>query len=302
MKNNNPKPTQGKTLTIKSALLFLTILFLAAGCLPAQQATQISDGDKIATFVAATQTAALPQQEGMPTGTPTTKPLEQGDTPLPTETPTSTFTPTPTLTPTVTLTPTLAPDDPVLSLGSPSFRDNFENGDNFYLYDDAQASYQVDDDRMVLIAKKANSYETWSLSWEELKNFYLEITGEFGSECSGKDRYGMIFRAPDTSQGYLISITCDGSYRLSTWESDVEEYTSIKKWTQSQHINSGPGGANRLGIMVKNSKLTGFINGHQVFELNDSTFTKGRFGVMVAASNTPGFTAYLTQAAYWKLP
>ena len=112
----------------------------------------------------------------------------------------------------------------------------------------------------------------------------------------------MIFRAPDTSQGYLISISCDGTYRLSTWESDVEEYTSIKKWTQSPHINSGPGGGNRLGIMVKNSKLTGYINGHQVFELNDSTFSKGRFGVMVAASNTPGFTAYLTQAAYWKLP
>ena len=67
-------------------------------------------------------------------------------------------------------------------------------------------SFQVDDNKFVLVAKKANSYETWSLSWEELTNFYLEITGTFGDDCSGKDRYGMIFRAPDTSEGYLISV------------------------------------------------------------------------------------------------
>jgi len=99
-----------------------------------------------------------------------------------------------------------------------------------------------------------------------------------------------------------LSISCDGSYRLSTYESDEDEYTTIKNWTTSQHVNSGAGGVNRLGIRTKNSTLTGFINGHQVFELTDSTFDKGRWGVLVAASNTPGFTAYLSQAAYWKLP
>jgi len=57
-----------------------------------------------------------------------------------------------------------------------------------------------------------------------------------------------------------------------------------------------------LGIKANNSTLTGFVNGQQVFELTDSTFTKGRFGLLVAAANTPGFTAYLTQAVYWKLP
>jgi hypothetical protein len=228
----------------------------------------------------------------------TPSPGETIATPTPTETPT----PTQTLTPTNTNTPEPVPGDPALSLGVPTFLDNFQDGSNFYLYDEPQSSYQVDDNRMILTAKKANGYDTWSLSWGELKNFYLEITGTFGEECGGKDRYGMIFRAPDTSQGYWVSISCDGSYRLSAWDSEEKENIIIKKWTSSEYINSGPGGTNRLGIKAKGTKLMVYINGHQVCEKNDTTFNKGRFGIMVAATNTPGFQAYLTQARYWELP
>jgi hypothetical protein len=293
---------------MKKYMILGLIIVLTAGCAP-RVPSQNQDAEQvIATMVAATQTAAVgeqddPNQQGQPPEQelPSSTP-EPGDTPVPTETPTLTLTPSPSPTATITLTPTLVSGDPVNSLGLPTFDDDFDGAANFYLYEDNQSSYQIEDDRMVLIAKKANSYETWSLSWGDLKNFYLEVTGTFGDECSGKDRYGLIFRAPDTSQGYLISISCDGSFRLSTWESDSEEYTTIKKWTSSAYIDSGPGGTNRLGIKAKDSKLTGFINGNQVFELNDSTFAKGRFGVLVAASDTAGFTAYLDRVAYWKLP
>jgi hypothetical protein len=292
---------------MKRGLITLLIIILFSGCLPRQAEYTVSDADKISTFVAATQTAAPIAEDHSPQISDTPS-ADQGDTPgsEPTATPsaTSTATPTPTLTatPTMTLTPTLSAGDPVLTLGVPSFQDDFENGSNIYTYDDSQTSFQAENRKLVLVAKKANNYEAWTLAWGELRNFYLEIRGEFGPDCGGKDRYGMIFRAPDTSEGYLLSVSCEGSYRLSKYESDDDEYSIIKNWTSSQHINSGPGGVNRLGIRVKNSKLTGFINGKQVFELTDSTFDKGRWGVLVAATNTPGFTAYLTQAAYWKLP
>ena len=292
---------------MKRGTIIILMIILLSGCLPSQETATISDGDKISTFVAATRTAASISNEQPSQNTSTSAPDQQVTTQpeaSATETPTPTLTLTPSLTPTPTLTstPTAVAGDPVTTLGVPTFLDNFDDGNNFYLYDDPQASYQVDDNQMVLIAKKANNYETWSLAWGDLTNFYLEITGAFGDNCGGKDRYGMIFRAPDTSEGYLISISCDGSYRLSKWESDVEEYTTIKNWTSSQFINSGPSGVNRLGIKTNNSTLTGYVNGQQVFELTDSTFTKGRFGLLVAASDTPGFTAFLTQAAYWKLP
>jgi hypothetical protein len=268
--------------------------------MPSRQPNQ----DVVATLVAATlagesggtiephqpgETGAAPQD-----GTPMPLPPSPTDT----NTPTLTLTPTPT----ITDTPEAVPGDPVLSLGVPTFKDTFEDDDNFYTYDEAQSSYQIDDGQFILIAKKANSYETWSLSWGDLKNFYLEITGTFGDDCGGKDRYGLIFRAPDTSQGYLLSISCDGHYRLSAYDSEDEDYIEIKKWTASEHINTGPGATNRLGIKAKNAKLTIYINGHEVAEKSNTMFTKGRFGVLVAATDTPGFTAYLSQAVYWKLP
>lgn len=300
----------------KILVLAVTLIFLT-GCLPREIESTIDPGDTIATLVAAAATLTAEPQPKDQAGqtmvasvssvTPDPN-IQATDTPTFTPTPTVTLEPTetPTTTPTTTATqeatPTLSPEDPVLSLGVPSVKDTFDNGSIIYQYDETQSSFQVENDQFVLVAKKANSYETWSLSWEELENFYLEITGTFGPECGGKDRYGMIFRAPDTSEGYLITISCDGSYRLSTWESEDEEYTTIKNWTSSEHINNGPDGLNRLGVKVKGDKITGYINGRQIFEITDSTFSSGRMGVVVAASNTAGFTAYLDQVVYWKLP
>ncbi|MCJ7718022.1 MAG: hypothetical protein MUO54_16085 [Anaerolineales bacterium] len=289
---------------MRKIFLTLFVLTLLAGCAPRQADIPNLDQAVIETFVAASLTAE-PQSPDQSDQSPDTEAPAQNETPQPpppSHTATDTAPPTVTYTPTITETPKAVPGDPVLSLGSPSFRDIFEDGSNFYLYDEPQSRYAVEDDQMILTAKKANNYETWSLTWGDLTNFYLEITGKFGEECGGKDRYGMIFRAPDTSQGYLISISCDGSFRLSYWDSEDEEYTVIEKWTTSDYINSGPGGENRLGVKTKGPKITGFINGHQVFEKTDSTFNKGRFGVLVAATDTPGFTAFLSQAVYWKLP
>jgi hypothetical protein len=290
---------------MKKGILLALVMILLTSCLSPPAVATLTDAEKISTFVAATRTAEFQSEDQAPPNTETPE-TSQEDTPQPQDTieasPTATETPTLTPTPTETPTPTLAAGDPVLSLGVPSFEDSFEDGDNIYLYDEAQSSFQIEDDNLVVTAKKANNYETWTLTWGDLRNFYLEITGEFGEECGGKDRFGMIFRAPDTLEGYLISVSCDGSTRLSSWESEDEEYTTIQEWTSSSYINSGPGGVNRLGIMTKGSTLTGYINGQFVFEVTDSTFDKGRWGVMVAASNTPGFKAVITQAAYWKLP
>ncbi|HDD54988.1 MAG TPA: hypothetical protein ENG59_01930 [Chloroflexi bacterium] len=295
---------------MKNILMIGLLVTLLAGCLPQPGSSGPSDDDLIGTLVAATLTAAptgkyLPVQTDQPadaTSAPGDSPQPPTATLEPTLTPSLTPTFTLTFTPTATLTPSLVPGDPVLTLGSPTFDDRFNGTTNFYEWDGTSASYQIEQDRMVLIAKKANSYESWSLSWKDIEDFYLEATGTFGDDCSGKDRFGMIFRAPDTTQGYIITISCDGSYRLSKYESEDEKYTVLKGWASSPQSNAGPGSTNRLGIRAQGELLAGYVNGSKVFEITDSTFTAGRMGVVVAASNTPGFTAYLTRVAYWDLP
>jgi len=300
---------------MKKILVFGLSIILLTGCLPQQIEPTADVSDIIATLVAATLTIE-PESKDQPGQTViasvssvTPDPAVQAtNTPEITATLTPTSSPAPTETPTLTptetdaSTPTLAPEDPVLSLGVPSAKDTFDEGSIIYQYSDSEFSFQVEDDQFVMVGKKTNSYETWSLSWEDLTNFYLEITGTFGQDCAGKDRYGMIFRAPDPSEGYLITISCDGQYRLSTYESGDDEYTVLKNWSSSSSINQGAGGENRLGVKIKGDKITGYINGVKIFELNDSTFSHGQFGILIKATNTAGFTAYLDQVVYWKLP
>jgi hypothetical protein len=291
------------------------LLMVLAACQLQPANSGISADDQVSTLVAATLTAAptgkylpLPTNPALPTDqpaltTPDPASTAQLTTDTPQPTPTATFTPSPTPTQTATPTPSLVPGDPATTLGSPTFDDRFNGTTNFYQWDNSSASYQIEQDQMVLIAKKANSYETWSLSWKEIEDFYLEATGKFGPDCTGKDRFGMIFRAPDTSQGYIIGLSCDGSYRLSKYESDEDEYTVLKSWTSTSISNPGPDATNRLGVRVQGTLIAGYVNGNKVFEINNDTFGgEGRMGVMVAASNTPGFTTYLTRVAYWELP
>ena len=295
----------------RTALIIPLILVLAS-CLP-QPSTQAPDQqDVIGTLVAATLAA---REQVSPASTATTAPVDdqtgQTDpapvpasaTPQPTASLTPTLSPTPTLTltPTQTLTPTAVPGDPGEELGPPTWKDEFTSTANWNGFNDQQSRFEIKEGAFHLTAKKANNYEKWTISWPEVKNFYLEYTGVFGEECAGKDRYGMIFRTPDYSSGYLFGITCDGSYRLSAY--DGEEYTVLRTWTKSEYIKSGPEAVNRFGAKVKNNKITLFINGREVFSQSVDLFpAKGKFGVFVAASETPGFTARLDRAAYWSLP
>lgn len=283
---------------MKKVLFFCFVFILFTGCIPHQLKPNLTAQNRINSDPGATATAPslvfAPPEEPYQTPDPNA-PTRTPNPNIPTRTPTITFTPAP------SPTATLDPDDPISSLGDPWFRDTFRSGANFFLYDEPQSSFRVENNQMILVAKKANNFETWSLASPNLYNFYLEITGTFGEECSGKDRYGLIFRAPKTTEGYLLSISCDGSFRLSTWEDAEEKYTSLIPWTASELINTGPGGENRLGIKTDGPTLTGFINGQQVFEVADSTFGAGRFGVLVAATDIPGFTAYLSEISYWAL-
>lgn len=284
---------------MKNVLFICLVIALAAGCLPQQLQPSRTDQDNLDSALGATLTRT-PLVIAPPEN-----PYQTPDPNAPTRTLNPnipTLTPTITLTSTITPTATLDPEDPISTLGDPWFLDDFDTGLNFFLYDEAQSSFLVENNKMILVAKKANNYETWSLASPNLYNNYLEITGTFGDECGGKDRYGMIFRARDTTEGYLISIACDGSYRLSSYESEGDEYSIMVPWTASEYINPGPGSENRLGIKTTGIILTGFINGHQIFEVEDSTFGAGRFGILVAATDTAGFTAYLDQVAYWLLP
>ena len=273
---------------------------LIAGCSFPRTTPELptSNPEMIATQAAETVQAILTQEILPETETPEAAAPEVTDEVLPSST--STPTASATQTPTQTLIPTLADEDPVLKLGNPTWSTTFKDDSQWYTFETEQTRFEIEDNALVMTAKRSNSYENWSMAWPVLTDFYLEITGTTDDSCSGKDRYGMIFRAPDPEQGYLVGISCDGSYRVRTW--DGENFEELLGWQASEYILTGANQTNRLGVMADGSKLSVYINGHLVDEVEDDTYSKGKFGTFIASENTPNFSVAVSKAAYWDLP
>jgi hypothetical protein len=219
----------------------------------------------------------------------------------PVSTTTETETPTPVDTPTETPapSPTLVAGDPKANLGSPTWRDTFENALNWPLYEDKHVNMQIQNNRLVMTALNADKWDSWMLTWPVLENFYYEITASPG-KCKGQDHYGLVARAPEENKTYLFGVSCEGKYSLRKW--DGKRMTYLVEWTPSEFILKGANQTNRLGIKADGNTLSLYANGNLLAEKNDNSYKKGGIGVFIGAAETAGFKVRVSEAAYWELP
>jgi hypothetical protein len=294
------------------SLFILTVLLLGACQLPATgipSTTYLPEAaytEAVMTIVAGyTQAAQTPSPTDViisitstqtleinPTHTPT---LLTSDTPLPMSTQTATSQPTPTL---PVITPSLPSSDPRSGLGDPTFIDRFDSAQNWPIYSDDHVKILIEDGKMIMTARKPDFYNAWVLTWPRTGDFYLEATVESGS-CSGKDRYGLIFRVPDVSvtEAYLFGFSCDGMYSIWYWDSQKE--TDLIDWKTSQFIQPGEGKTNRIGVRAEGNQLSLYANGNLITTLTDNRLKAGFFGTFVGSAQTSNYTVKFDEIAYW---
>jgi hypothetical protein len=163
----------------------------------------------------------------------------------------------------------------------------------------------VENSRFYVTGKQAG-WSTWYFSWPELKDFYLETTFTTGA-CSGKDAYGQILRGPvhksGKSYGYVVSLSCDGAYRIYRVDSTDPSFTTVTlvDWTASTTINAGSNQTNVLGVKAEGKTIVVYVNGTRLAEVTDDTYTQGRYGLYVSGSDTTNFTYQVVKMAYWEL-
>lgn len=209
-----------------------------------------------------------------------------------------------TITPTITIVPlataALSADDPRSSLGSPTWSDRFDGNPHFGVFTDENVRVEQKDHSLVMTALQPNGWHSWTMSSPTLDNFYLEATTTT-STCSGKDRYGLFFRAPDPNQGYFLSFTCEGNFAIRKWDGSAFTDLLISS-SPSAAINPGGNQTNRIGIKAVNHSLTIFANGVNIGETQDTSISQGTFGLLIAAYATQNFTVKVTEVDYWDLP
>jgi Ig-like domain from next to BRCA1 gene/3-keto-disaccharide hydrolase len=187
-----------------------------------------------------------------------------------------------------------------LNLGPATWTDNLDSAYYWYLLDTSNTKFTQSDGKLVMKSITPGGGEEWGLSNQpSMKDYYLQATFITGDSCSGLDRYGLLARAPEENKGYVYEFTCDGHYRLYTW--DGQNYNALQEWRTSGSIQSGTNQTNVMGIYMKGTDIRLYANGHKIAEFTDSTFDHGQFGLAIGSANTPNFTVSVDQVAYWDL-
>lgn len=199
-------------------------------------------------------------------------------------------------------TPTRFPDDPVLSLGDPDWRDGFNNADNWTEFDDSCFKSEIVDGKFEFTGKR--NVTCWEVSHPRIEDFYLEVTAEITEQCPDNGSYGLIYRAPTSESGYIFRLTCEGNYTLIGWNAAVGDGATFIRETSSEQVNVGTGEFNRIGVLVDGALHTLYINGVEVAQAEEDTYVgEGFFGLVIRGGlgNTPTVVNY-DDIQYWTLP
>lgn len=186
------------------------------------------------------------------------------------------------------------------SLGAPTWSDPMDSQGRWYLVTTEGVTFKMENGALVMTAHEAGGYDEWGLgAVGDQTDFALEVTFKTGPACSGLDRYGVIFRAPDPSRGYVYEFSCDGRFRLYLW--DGEAYTGVQNWKTSAAIVGGASKANRMGLIVKGDQVELYANDQLLGEYEITEYDSGRFGLVVGAKDTANFEARVDSVRFWNL-
>jgi len=186
-----------------------------------------------------------------------------------------------------------------LNLGAPTWTDTFKNSANWYLLETNYTKFSIKNGDLVMKAVPGGGDE-WGISnAKAIADFYMEVNFTTTDQCSGKDRYGLLFRAPNPNAGYVFGFSCDGRFRLYKW--DGSNYKAIQEWKTASAIHSGPNQANRLAVWVKGSTIKLYANSILLGEYIDSTYSKGRFGLFIGAVDSNPLIVHVNDISYWLL-
>lgn len=276
-----------KTILTLFVILILTML---AACQPAPtaappQPTQppVDNQATVDASVAATLTAQppAPTQPPQPTQPPT---------------PTTASTEAPTAEP----TPELEAGDPALELGAPDGVDTFDSPINFGPMQSKCFQSQITGGQFVMAANGLPGVYCWTTSWPQIQDFYIETSAVMPDVCSPGDQFGLLFRSPDSSSGYLFGLNCASEYSLKRVTGG--SVTDLIAPTASENILTNGGEINRMGVAAYGGDFHLYANGKYLNSASDYTYVvPGDLGYFINAASATPFVSRYEELKIWTL-
>jgi len=131
-------------------------------------------------------------------------------------------------------------------------------------------------------------------SWASGGAFFTDVDVDVrvrGEDVGASQAYGLLFRFQDNANfyGFLIDPEA-GDYALYVREDG--SWSVIAGWTVSSAVRTGEN-SNRLRAVCQGSQITLYANGQQLTTVTDTTFTRGKLGLLVTNfSDASGADAY----------
>jgi hypothetical protein len=189
--------------------------------------------------------------------------------------------------------------DPALELGAPDGVDTFDSAINFAPMESKCFQSEITGGQFVMAAEVRRVLSAGRLLGAN-PGFYIETTAVMPDVCTPEDNFGLLFRSPDSTSGYLYGLSCVGQYSLKkVTGGSVTELTPL---TTSKYILKGSGEINRLGVAAYDGSYYLFANGKYLATVYDYTYVQaGDLGYYVNAATAQPFVSRYNDLKVWTL-
>ena len=168
--------------------------------------------------------------------------------------------------------------------GDLPWADDFSDTTSGWLAEsDASAEVKYHDGVMRIFIKMPNSL-AWASAEREFSDLRLAVEA---TQAGGPDdnEYGVIVRMQDPGHFYLFSISGDGYYQVSKYDDDGRIVLG-DDWLASDAIHIGTE-TNLLEVVCQGTVMTFFVNGTQLVEIKDSSYSRGDVGLYAGSFFEP---------------
>jgi hypothetical protein len=186
------------------------------------------------------------------------------------------------LAPTWTVQAPRTPGPRLLSTATPAqgavvFTDTFETPDTGWVVesDDTSEYKYIDGAYAITVSEKETM--RWSYAGQSYSDIVLSVDAWAVQVPENENNsFGLICRGQENGDGYLFRISSDGMYAISRVTDD--EFTTLAGWEETDVINYS-NQVNTIEASCDGPYLDLSINGTQVAEVVDFTFTSGDIGL-----------------------
>ena len=208
---------------------------------------------------------------------------------FPTLVPTQTPTPLPTPMPTLARLP---------SLGEVIFSDSFDEDKGWLITEVGYGGASLVNGRLGLALQQSQSFYSVLSPIASLYDFYVEVDVR-ADICADNSEFGLMFRVSPTQEHYRFTVNCSGEAKVLLLYGGSE--LVLMPFTQTNVALPGILSENRLGVYASGSTYVFYINGAEVFSVQNGTLSGGSIGVILRSRSEEQTTVSFDNFTVWSI-